>query len=70
MDFTFSPEQGALRDAVRSFLAAEAPTEYVRRMAEHDETGITPELWRRSNYSSQPARGPSVIPWDSTGGQP
>ena len=47
MDFTFSPEQGALRDAVRSFLAAEAPTGYVRRMAEHDETGITPELWRR-----------------------
>ena len=47
MDFTFSPEQSALRDAVRSFLAAEAPTVYVRRMAEHDETGITPELWRR-----------------------
>ena len=46
MDFTFSAEQGALRDAVRSFLAAEAPKEYVRRMAEHDDTGITPEVWR------------------------
>ena len=32
---------------MRSFLAAEAPTDYVRRMAEHDETGITPELWQR-----------------------
>ena len=47
MDFTFSSEQVALRDAVRSFLAAEAPKEYVRRMAEHDDTGITPEVWSR-----------------------
>ena len=47
MDFTFSADQDALRDAVRAFLAAEAPKEYVRRMAEHDDTGITPELWRR-----------------------
>ena len=39
MDFTFSPEQVALRDAVRAFLAAEAPSEYVRRMAEHDDAG-------------------------------
>src|SRR4029079_11427138 len=38
-------EQQALRDAVRSFLATEAPKEYVRRMAEHDDTGITPEVW-------------------------
>src|SRR6476469_5052105 len=47
MDFVFSPEQLALRDAVRSFLAAEAPNEYVRRMAEHDDTGVTPEVWRK-----------------------
>jgi alkylation response protein AidB-like acyl-CoA dehydrogenase len=45
VDFTFSADQIALREAVRAFLAAEAPREYVRRMAEHDETGITPELW-------------------------
>src|SRR5436190_22313263 len=47
MDFTFSPEQIALREAVRSFLAAEAPNEYVRRMAEHDEAGVTPDVWRK-----------------------
>ncbi len=47
MDFTFSPVQNALRDAVRALLEAEAPSEYVRRMSEHDDTGITPELWRR-----------------------
>ena len=47
MDFTFSPEQIALRDAVRSFLAVEAPNEYVRRMAEHDDAGVTPEVWRK-----------------------
>src|SRR5205085_11530449 len=47
MDFTFSPEQIALREAVRSFLVAEAPNEYVRRMAEHDDAGITPERWQK-----------------------
>src|SRR5258708_5902652 len=47
MDFTFSPEQLALRDAVRSFLTAEAPNEYVRRMAEHDDAGVTAEVWRQ-----------------------
>src|SRR3954447_9655562 len=47
MDFTFSPEQLALRDAVRSFLGAEAPNEYVRRMAEHDLAGVTDEVWRK-----------------------
>ena len=31
MDFVFSPEQLALRDAVRTFLSIEAPGEYVRR---------------------------------------
>ena len=47
MDFTFSPEQVALRDAVRSFLVAEAPNDYVRRMAEHDDAGVTAEVWRK-----------------------
>jgi alkylation response protein AidB-like acyl-CoA dehydrogenase len=47
MDFTFSPEQIALRDSVRSFLAAEAPNEYVRRMAEHDDVGVTDDVWRK-----------------------
>jgi alkylation response protein AidB-like acyl-CoA dehydrogenase len=46
VDFTFSADQIALRDAVRSFLEAKAPKDYVRRMAEHDDAGITPELWR------------------------
>src|SRR5438309_2895489 len=44
MDFTFSPEQDALRDAVRSTLATEAPSAYVRRMID-DEVGVSPELW-------------------------
>src|SRR4029077_20709182 len=43
----FSPEQIALRDAVRSFMIAEAPNEYVRRMAEHDEVGVTDDVWRK-----------------------
>jgi alkylation response protein AidB-like acyl-CoA dehydrogenase len=47
MDFTFSTDQDALRDAVRAFLAAEAPKAYVRQMAEHDDAGITPEMWRK-----------------------
>jgi alkylation response protein AidB-like acyl-CoA dehydrogenase len=47
MDFTFSPDQEALRDSVRAFLSAEAPMEYVRRMAEHDDAGVTPEVWRK-----------------------
>jgi alkylation response protein AidB-like acyl-CoA dehydrogenase len=46
VDFTFSADQDALRSAVRTFLAAEAPRDYVRRMAEHDDAGVTPELWR------------------------
>src|SRR5215475_11373410 len=46
MDFTFSEEQEQLRATVRAFMQAEAPKEYVRRMAEHDDSGITPEMWR------------------------
>ena len=46
MDFTFSPEQDALRDVARSFLAAEAPATYVRAMID-DDRGVTDELWAR-----------------------
>ncbi|HSS11292.1 MAG TPA: acyl-CoA dehydrogenase family protein [Acidimicrobiales bacterium] len=46
MDFTFSAEQDALRDSVRSVLANEAPPEYVRRMID-DERGFTDELWQQ-----------------------
>jgi len=47
VDFTFSPEQDSLRESVQAFLAAEAPSAYVRRMAEHDDVGVTDDLWRR-----------------------
>src|SRR5256885_6982786 len=46
MDFTFSPEQDALREAVRATLAAEAPSAYVRRMID-DDAGVSPELWSK-----------------------
>ena len=46
MDFTFSDEQDALRDAARSFLSNEAPGSYVRAMAD-DERGFTDDLWRK-----------------------
>jgi len=44
MDFTFSEDQDALRDGVRSFLAAEAAGAYVRAMAE-DSRGFSDEFW-------------------------
>ena len=44
MDFTFSVEQDALRESVRSFLAREAPGEYIRTMAD-DERGFTDDVW-------------------------
>ena len=46
MDFQFSADQDALRDAVRAFLVNEAGREYVRAMAD-DELGVTDEMWRR-----------------------
>ncbi|MGH9030267.1 MAG: acyl-CoA dehydrogenase family protein [Acidimicrobiales bacterium] len=46
MDFTFSAEQEDFRAAVRSTLAAEAPSGYVRAMVE-DPVGVTPELWAK-----------------------
>src|SRR5690348_17182527 len=47
MDFTFSADQEALRSSVRAFLENEAPKAYVREMAEHNEDGVTPEMWRK-----------------------
>ncbi|MCU1427002.1 MAG: Acyl-CoA dehydrogenase [Actinomycetia bacterium] len=46
MDFTFSPDQDALRDTVRSFLENEAGMAYVRAMAD-DERGFTDAMWAR-----------------------
>jgi alkylation response protein AidB-like acyl-CoA dehydrogenase len=45
VDFTFSADQDALRDAVRAFLTDRAPSEYVRAMGD-DERGFTDDLWR------------------------
>ena len=47
MDFTFSAEQDALRSAARSFLAAEAPSAYVRAMLD-DDRGVTDDFWTRT----------------------
>jgi alkylation response protein AidB-like acyl-CoA dehydrogenase len=44
MDFDFSADQNALREAVRDTLAREATNDYVRRMAD-DERGFTDEMW-------------------------
>ncbi len=44
MDFTFSPEQNALRESVRSFLADRAPSAYVRSMLD-DERGFDDDVW-------------------------
>ena len=46
MDFDFSPDQHALRDTVRGFLAAETPSSYVRSMMD-DTRGFTDDLWAR-----------------------
>ncbi|GAC1311708.1 MAG: acyl-CoA dehydrogenase family protein [Acidimicrobiales bacterium] len=44
VDFTFSPEQDALRDTVRAYLAKSAPPSYVRKMID-DERGFTDGWW-------------------------
>ena len=46
MDFTFSPEQEAMRESVASFLAKETGPTYVRAMIE-DERGFTGEWWEQ-----------------------
>lgn len=44
MDFTFSAEQEALRETVRSYLAKASPATYVRAMID-DDRGFTDEWW-------------------------
>jgi alkylation response protein AidB-like acyl-CoA dehydrogenase len=44
MDFTFSPEQEALLEAVRSFLTRPPAAAYYREMIE-DERGVTDDWW-------------------------
>ena len=44
MDFTFSPEQDALRETVRSFLARPSDAGYTRRMID-DPRGFSDEWW-------------------------
>jgi alkylation response protein AidB-like acyl-CoA dehydrogenase len=44
VDFTFSPEQEALRATARDFLAHRTPSTYVRQMID-DEVGVTDEIW-------------------------
>jgi alkylation response protein AidB-like acyl-CoA dehydrogenase len=45
VNFDFSDDQYALRDAAREFFAGEASPAHLRRMWD-DETGRSPELWR------------------------
>jgi alkylation response protein AidB-like acyl-CoA dehydrogenase len=46
VEFTFSEEQEALRDAVRGYLDGESPPEYWRAMLE-DERGFTDAVWNQ-----------------------
>jgi alkylation response protein AidB-like acyl-CoA dehydrogenase len=46
VDFTFSPEQEALRQAVRDFLARETPSAWCRAMVD-DEGGMTEDVWTK-----------------------
>src|SRR5262249_42559427 len=46
LDFTFSEDPDALREAVRAFLAREASDHYMREMAD-DERGFTDAVWEK-----------------------
>jgi alkylation response protein AidB-like acyl-CoA dehydrogenase len=46
VEFTFSEEQNALRDAVRSYLERESPATYWRAMMQ-DERGFTDAVWNQ-----------------------
>ena len=63
MDFTFSEDQDALRDAVRSFLTNEAPSSYVRAMAD-DERGFTDDHWNKVTEMGWPGL---LVPEDHGG---
>src|SRR5439155_15267520 len=45
MDFEFSPEQNAVRETIRRFLADKAPIAYVREMYD-DERGTADAVWK------------------------
>src|SRR4051812_18565002 len=47
MDFSFTDDQLAFRDAVRDFLAAECPPDVVRSAWEPDAPGWPPALWTK-----------------------
>jgi alkylation response protein AidB-like acyl-CoA dehydrogenase len=63
VDFTFSADQEALRDAVRSFLTNEAPGSYIREMAD-DERGFTDEMWQHISDMGWPGM---LVPEDHGG---
>ena len=63
MDFTFSADQDALRDAVRAVLDVHAPAAYVGAMAD-DSAGFTPTVWDRVVASGWPAL---LVPVDQGG---
>ena len=46
MDFTFSADQDALRESVRSFLSDRSPSTYVRAMGD-DERGFEDSIWNQ-----------------------
>jgi alkylation response protein AidB-like acyl-CoA dehydrogenase len=46
MDFILTREQKSMQKAAREFLKAECTSEFVREM-EADDTGYTPEFWRK-----------------------
>jgi len=46
MEFSLNEEQEMLKTMARDFLANECPTAHVREMMD-DETGYSPELWRK-----------------------
>ena len=63
MDFTFSADQDALRDAARAVLDVHAPAAYVGAMAD-DPAGFTPTVWDRVVASGWPAL---LVPVDQGG---
>ncbi len=46
MDLSLTEEQELLQSSARDFLRDESPATHVRAM-EEDETGYSPELWKR-----------------------
>jgi alkylation response protein AidB-like acyl-CoA dehydrogenase len=54
VDFTFSADQDALRDSVRSFLERETPNRFVRDMAD-DDRGFTDDAWAKIAALGWPA---------------